>query len=102
MRVCTAVITRSSYAGHRAWADLIGGTGAAMTVHVGTSGWTSPPGTGVLYPPAAPPGDRLGHYVRRFHTVELNASFYRWPRTASFAGWQRRLPGGFRLSVKAP
>jgi uncharacterized protein YecE (DUF72 family) len=73
-----------------------------MTVHVGTSGWSYAHWNGVLYPPAAPPGDRLGHYVRRFHTVELNASFYRWPRTASFAGWQRRLPGGFRLSVKAP
>jgi uncharacterized protein YecE (DUF72 family) len=40
--------------------------------------------------------------VRRFGTVELNASFYRWPRDASFAGWRRRLPEGFQLSVKAP
>jgi uncharacterized protein YecE (DUF72 family) len=40
--------------------------------------------------------------VRRFGTVELNASFYRWPRDVSFAGWRRRLPPGFRLSVKAP
>jgi uncharacterized protein YecE (DUF72 family) len=40
--------------------------------------------------------------VHRFCTVELNASFYRWPRDASFAGWRRRLPPGFRLSVKAP
>jgi len=56
----------------------------------------------VLYPPATPARDRLGHYVRRFDTVELNASFYRWPRTVTFAGWRRRLPDGFRLSVKAP
>ncbi|WP_232807010.1 DUF72 domain-containing protein [Geodermatophilus chilensis] len=35
-------------------------------------------------------------------TVELNASFYRWPRTATFASWRRRLPPGFQLSVKAP
>jgi uncharacterized protein YecE (DUF72 family) len=40
--------------------------------------------------------------VRRFDTVELNASFYRWPRTATFASWCRRLPPGFGLSVKAP
>jgi uncharacterized protein YecE (DUF72 family) len=40
--------------------------------------------------------------VRRFDTVELNASFYRWPRTATFASWRRRLPPGFGLSVKAP
>ncbi len=40
--------------------------------------------------------------MRRFGTVELNASFYRWPRTATFASWRRRLPPGFQLSVKAP
>ena len=34
--------------------------------------------------------------------MELNASFYGWPRDATFAGWQRRLPSGFALSVKAP
>jgi uncharacterized protein YecE (DUF72 family) len=73
-----------------------------MGVHVGTSGWSYAHWDGVLYPRATPARDRLGHYVRRFDTVELNASFYRWPRTATFAGWRRRLPDGFRLSVKAP
>jgi uncharacterized protein YecE (DUF72 family) len=34
--------------------------------------------------------------------VELNASFYRWPRETSFASWRRRLPDGFAMSVKAP
>ena len=40
--------------------------------------------------------------MAEFRTVELNASFYRWPRTAAFAGWRRRLPEGFRMTVKAP
>ena len=73
-----------------------------MAVHVGTSGWSYDHWDGVLYPPGTPPRDRLAHYVRRFGTVELNASFYRWPRTATFASWRRRLPEGFQLSVKAP
>ncbi len=73
-----------------------------MVAHVGTSGWSYAHWDGVLYPPGTPAGERLGHFVQRFHTVELNASFYRWPRTDTFAGWQRRLPPGFRLSVKAP
>ncbi|WP_448639039.1 DUF72 domain-containing protein [Geodermatophilus sp. URMC 63] len=73
-----------------------------MAVHVGTSGWSYDHWDGILYPPGTPPRDRLAHYVRRFGTVELNASFYRWPRTATFAGWRDRLPEGFRLSVKAP
>jgi uncharacterized protein YecE (DUF72 family) len=73
-----------------------------MNVHVGTSGWSYAHWDGVLYPPTTPPRERLDHYVRRFGTVELNASFYRWPRAVTFAGWRRRLPDGFQLSVKAP
>jgi uncharacterized protein YecE (DUF72 family) len=57
---------------------------------------------GVLYPPGTPPRDRLGYYAQQFRTVELNSSFYRWPRDAAFASWRRRLPPGFQLSVKAP
>ena len=73
-----------------------------MSVSIGTSGWSYDHWDGVLYPPGTPARDRLAHYVRRFDTVELNASFYRWPRTATFASWRRRLPPGFGLSVKAP
>jgi uncharacterized protein YecE (DUF72 family) len=73
-----------------------------MAVHVGTSGWSYDHWQDVLYPPGTRPAARLGIYTREFGTVELNASFYRWPRTATFASWQRRLPPGFVLSVKAP
>lgn len=71
-------------------------------IHVGTSGWSYDHWDGVLYPPGSPARDRLARYVEHFSTVELNASFYRWPREASFASWRSRLPDGFRLSVKAP
>ncbi|MCP2032692.1 uncharacterized protein YecE (DUF72 family) [Okibacterium sp. HSC-33S16] len=73
-----------------------------MGIHIGTSGWSYEHWDGVLYPPGLPRWHRLSHYVSRFETVELNASFYRWPRDSSFASWRRRLPPGFRLSVKAP
>ena len=56
----------------------------------------------MLYPPGTSSRDRLAAYTQRFQTVELNASFYRWPRTSTFAGWRRRLPAGFQFSVKAP
>jgi uncharacterized protein YecE (DUF72 family) len=69
---------------------------------VGTSGWSYDHWEPELYPPGLPPRDRLAHYAGAFPTVELNSSFYRWPRPAAFRSWQRRLPGGFRLSVKAP
>ncbi|WP_375429980.1 DUF72 domain-containing protein [uncultured Friedmanniella sp.] len=71
-------------------------------VRIGTSGWSYDHWEHVLYPPGLPSRDRLARYVGSFGTVELNASFYRWPRESSFASWRRRLPDGFRLSVKAP
>ncbi|QQS01958.1 MAG: DUF72 domain-containing protein [Austwickia sp.] len=73
-----------------------------MTTWVGTSGWSYDHWSGVLYPPGLPPRDRLARYVESFDTVELNASYYRWPGVPSFASWRRRLPDGFRMTVKAP
>lgn len=73
-----------------------------VVAHIGTSGWSYDHWEHVLYPGGAPPRDRLGFYTQRFETVELNASFYRWPADRSFASWNRRLPPGFDMSVKAP
>jgi uncharacterized protein YecE (DUF72 family) len=69
---------------------------------IGTSGWSYDHWEPALYPPGLPARDRLAHYAANFSTVELNSSFYRWPRPSVFRNWQRRLPDGFRLSVKAP
>jgi uncharacterized protein YecE (DUF72 family) len=73
-----------------------------MTVYIGTSGWSYDHWQGVLYPPGTPARDRLAWYVRRFDTVEVNSTFYHWPREATFLGWYQRLPEGFVLTVKAP
>ncbi len=73
-----------------------------MGTHVGTSGWSYDHWEHVLYPAGTPARNRLGYFVQQFETVELNASFYRWPRDPSFASWRRRLPEGFVFSVKAP
>lgn len=72
-----------------------------MTVWIGTSGWSYPHWDGILYPPGTSPGKRLPLYLQEFRTVELNASFYRWPSPHAFASWRDRLPPGFRFSVKA-
>lgn len=69
---------------------------------IGTSGWSYDDWTPELYPPGLAAGKRLDCYARSFDTVELNSSFYRWPRTTAFASWRQRLPEGFQMSVKAP
>ena len=55
----------------------------------------------MLYESGLPTAKRLSAYAAEFDTVELNASFYRWPKDATFAQWRERLPEGFRMSVKA-
>src|SRR3712207_5349776 len=74
----------------------------STAVHIGTSGWSYAHWENVLYPPGLRAAERLARYVQEFGTAELNASFYRWPRAQTFAGWRHRLPPGFLLSVKAP
>lgn len=72
-----------------------------MTVRIGTSGWSYDHWAGVLYPVGLPSARRLARYAEVFDTVELNASFYRWPKDSTFAGWRGQLPDGFTMSVKA-
>ncbi|GAA2791284.1 DUF72 domain-containing protein [Mycolicibacterium pallens] len=71
-----------------------------MTVRIGTSGWSYDHWDSVLYRPGLPVAKRLARYVEMFDTVELNASFYRWPKDATFEGWRTRLPDGFTMTVK--
>ena len=71
-------------------------------MYIGTSGWSYVHWGGVLYPPRTRPASRLAVYAQHFDTVELNASFYRWPPDRTFASWRNRLPPGFALAVKAP
>ncbi|ADB36151.1 DUF72 domain-containing protein [Spirosoma linguale] len=73
-----------------------------MGVYIGTSGWSYDHWQGVLYPNPTPVAKRLGYYIQKFQTVELNSSFYRWPKQTTFTGWEQRLPDGFLLTVKAP
>jgi uncharacterized protein YecE (DUF72 family) len=72
-----------------------------VTIRIGTSGWSYDHWVDVLYPPRTPSARRLTRYVEVFDTVELNASFYRWPKDSTFAAWRDQLPAGFRMSVKA-
>jgi uncharacterized protein YecE (DUF72 family) len=72
-----------------------------VTIRIGTSGWSYHHWANVLYPPGLPSARRLARYVEVFNTVELNASFYRWPKDSTFAGWRDQLPAGFTMSVKA-
>jgi uncharacterized protein YecE (DUF72 family) len=72
-----------------------------MAHYIGTSGWSYDHWGGVVYPRAASSLGRLDAYARRLDAVEVNNTFYRWPKPATFAAWRARSPAGFVFSVKA-
>lgn len=74
----------------------------AGVVRIGTSGWSYDHWRGHLYPPGTSSSQRLEVYAAAFDTVELNTSFYHWPRATSFRAWRDRLPPGFLMTVEAP
>lgn len=69
-------------------------------IHVGTSGWTYDDWEGSFYPEGVKGAERLSFYASRFDTVEVNASFYRFPTEPMIGAWNRRLPPGFHLALK--
>lgn len=72
-----------------------------MAIYIGTSGWSYNHWQGVLYPQRASSRERLACYVARYNTVEVNNTFYRWPRDETFDGWREQVPEGFRMTIKA-
>ena len=71
-------------------------------VHVGTSGFSYPEWRGTFYPKRCPTARMLPWYAARFHTVELNNTFYRMPTASAIAGWDRDTPAGFVFALKVP
>lgn len=55
-----------------------------------------------FYPAGLPQRRWFEFYCEHFDTVELNVTFYRYPKLAALRGWYDRSPGHFRFTVKAP
>jgi uncharacterized protein YecE (DUF72 family) len=75
-----------------------------MNFLVGTAGWTVPKQHLQLFA-AAPEAEKLSHlqrYATRLRCVEINSSFYRPHRLATWERWAAATPDHFRFAVKAP
>jgi uncharacterized protein YecE (DUF72 family) len=68
---------------------------------IGTSGWSYRHWKGPFYPDELSGRKWLGYYAERLRSVEINATFYRLQRPATFAGWVASVPEGFRFAFKA-
>ncbi|MDH7513056.1 MAG: DUF72 domain-containing protein [Clostridiales bacterium] len=72
-----------------------------MSTHLGTSGWSYPGWKGRFYPADLPPKDWLSFYAEHFSTVEINMTFYRFPKPETLRGWLERTPSRFTFTLKA-
>ena len=73
-----------------------------MRVHIGTSGYNYPEWKGSFYPEKIKAKEMFPYYSERFHTVEINYTFYRMPTEKTTAGWREQAPAGFQYTLKAP
>lgn len=71
-----------------------------MAIHhrIGTAGW-SVPRSAEQFPAN---GSSLERYAAVFPAVEINSSFYRRHRLATWQRWHDAVPQAFRFSVKLP
>jgi uncharacterized protein YecE (DUF72 family) len=70
-----------------------------MAVYVGCAGWSLPRAEQPRFPRE---GSHLERYAARLPAVEINSSFYRPHRPATYARWAASVPAPFRFSVKVP
>ena len=68
-------------------------------MRIGTAGWVIPRQNAEM---AAGEGSHLERHARVFRCVEINSSFHRSHRPATWARWAEAVPEDFRFSVKFP
>src|ERR1700760_2293664 len=68
-------------------------------VRVGCAGWALPKEHAARFPSD---GSHLQRYAARLPAVEINSSFYKPHRPATYARWAAAVPAGFRFAVKLP
>jgi uncharacterized protein YecE (DUF72 family) len=71
-----------------------------MKVHLGCSGWYYWRWKGSFYPADLPTRQWFQRYARAFKTVEMNSTYYHWPRPATIRGWAKQAPSSFRYAIK--
>jgi len=66
---------------------------------VGCAGWALTKANQAAFPAE---GTHLQRYAGRLNAVEINSSFYRPHRLATYEQWAASVPATFRFAVKLP
>src|SRR6476659_5490429 len=73
-----------------------------MRIRAGASGYAFKEWRGTFYPEKMKPEEMLPFYSTRLPTVEINNTFYRFPRPNVLEEWMRITPAAFKFAIKAP
>jgi uncharacterized protein YecE (DUF72 family) len=69
---------------------------------IGCSGYHYDEWRRVFYPDDLPKKQWFEFYAGHFNSLELNATFYRFPKAGSLQTWHDKSPENFAFTVKAP
>lgn len=69
--------------------------------YIGCSGFYYTPWKELFYPKGLPTKKWFEYYCTQFNTLELNVTFYRFPKLSALQGWYGRSPNDFKFAVKA-
>ncbi len=75
-------------------------TAASGVIRVGVGGWVFPPWRSNFFPPGLAQKSELEYASRQLTAIEINATYHRLQKPASFAKWRDATPPGFVFSVK--
>ena len=73
----------------------------AGLIHVGVGGWDYDPWRESFYPAGLAKAKQLGFAAQHLTATEVNATYYRLQKPATFAGWAKMVPDDFRFAIKA-
>jgi uncharacterized protein YecE (DUF72 family) len=73
-----------------------------MDWRIGCSGFHYKDWKGKFYPEKLPQTKWFEFYAKHFNTLELNVTFYRFPRVEYLQNWYKKSLDGFDFTVKAP
>ncbi len=71
-----------------------------MEVYIGTSGYFYWDWKGRFYPEELKPSEWFDYYMRYFNTLEINSTFYRFPKSSTMKNWYKNSKEDFLFSVK--
>ncbi|MEA3039422.1 MAG: hypothetical protein QOE79_1935, partial [Sphingomonadales bacterium] len=67
---------------------------------MGVGGWDYDPWRETFYPPRLAKAKQLEFAASHLTAIEINATYYKLQRPATFAKWRGLVPDGFRFAIK--